>query len=569
MIFKGNTLGLPSKFAPANGSFALVGHDWIAPSVSIEIPSGRVESIIRVSGGTFALTGTATPLVVDLVVRADSQLEDMKGFQLSHVRSLTLASSARVDMAEAFVVSGLDNCTLEADATLEARSILLEAVDVTLAASGAAIHADGRGFAAGQGSGAGCLPYSHTQGWGASHGGKGGNGYGSTCTTQITYGNRAAPITMGSGAVSGGSGGGAIKLVVSDTLTLKSGSRISANGNGHSRYGGGAGGSVWLRATVINAATDSTIAATGGNGGSCSRCWLSNGYRTFTSGGGSGGRILVELGASVGAFSPIVQLQGGSGVSAKGGSFKVVGLLTKTVQVNILQVSTLLLLSSFELDNIRGVSLLSSSTVTLTATMTLEGLVETNVGDAAVIETVASIALESGHTTLDSNARITAETEIDVQTHTLTTANSVVVEAAAVTIAATNAVIGVNSQIRTDRHASSNAGGVLDMEVNQTLTLGAGARLSSDGDSGKGGSVRVSATTLAAAPTAVFSALGGRGSGAQGKIGATLTSPTQSQAVHVSPTVTCRHCHCQHLPTPPPLYYRHHPTNTPPLPPRT
>ena len=88
-------------------------------------------------------------------------------------------------------------------ASMSASTVLIDATTASVAGT---IHADGRGFAAGQGDGKGCDSYH-----GGSHGGTGGMDWDGSSCTQTTYGEMAAPVTWGSGAgrSSGGAGGGA------------------------------------------------------------------------------------------------------------------------------------------------------------------------------------------------------------------------------------------------------------------------------------------------------------------------------------------------------------------------
>jgi hypothetical protein len=123
--------------------------------------------------------------------------------------------------------------------------------------TGAVITADGRGFAAGAGPGAGWAG-SGCGDRGASHGGKGGTSNNSNCVLP-TYGSITAPTTLGSGGY-GSSGGGAIVLTVGGSATVFG--TITANAY-DGNYAPGAGGSVFLSASSL--AGNGTLRANGGN----------------------------------------------------------------------------------------------------------------------------------------------------------------------------------------------------------------------------------------------------------------------------------------------------------------
>lgn len=178
---------------------------------------------------------------------------------------------------------------------------------------GGGIGGDGRGYAGGQGPGAG-LSYPTTP-YGYTGGGAGYGGYGGTSITNATggnaYGSASAPMDMGSGGghgydVSpyylGGAGGGALTLNVAGTLFLYG--TITANGSAGvgSGSGGGSGGSVYLTAGTLAGA--GTISANGGSGD------LPYG------GGGGGGRVAAYFGTN--AFTGRLLARGGPGANYGG-----------------------------------------------------------------------------------------------------------------------------------------------------------------------------------------------------------------------------------------------------------
>ncbi len=151
--------------------------------------------------------------------------------------------------------------------------------DLTIEA-GAAIDANGRGYAPGQGPGAG-----PTGGYreGGSHGGMGGLGYGGQIA-QPTYGPVVQPATLGSGAVF--AGGGMILLDIQGELILD-GTLAARNAASSAGRGGPAGGSIRVRAREItgNGLIDVSGGPTSFRG--------SAGYGS--AGGGGGGRTALVL----------------------------------------------------------------------------------------------------------------------------------------------------------------------------------------------------------------------------------------------------------------------------------
>ncbi|MFL5812378.1 MAG: beta strand repeat-containing protein [Bdellovibrionia bacterium] len=180
--------------------------------------------------------------------------------------------------------------------------------------SGSYFSADGRGYPAASGPGAGAN-YLYSGGGGA-HGGVGTNGYNATAGGTTTYDSGLQPTLLGSGGGSatssgsaGGAGGGAIKLIVSGTLTVNG--ALSANGNdttitSSASGGGGAGGSLWLQVGTL--AGTGSITAKGGTAPSTST----------QGGGGGGGRIAIYY-SSANSFTGTVSAAGGSGYASSTG----------------------------------------------------------------------------------------------------------------------------------------------------------------------------------------------------------------------------------------------------------
>ncbi|MFN0150483.1 MAG: hypothetical protein ACKVU1_07220 [bacterium] len=190
-------------------------------------------------------------------------------------------------------------CSLDADVFVSGNAVLSapqgQTLDLVIAGdltieSGSSVSVNGRGFAPGQGPGAG-VPGAN-QGGGGGYAGRGGTG-GAGSPGGLTYGSVTAPWSegaFGSGGGStlrGGAGGGAIHLVVGGTCTVDG--VLSANGDdgrtgGGAQGGGGSGGSVWLEAGTLAGA--GTISANGGAGG------VSGGA---AGGGGGGGRLALVI----------------------------------------------------------------------------------------------------------------------------------------------------------------------------------------------------------------------------------------------------------------------------------
>jgi hypothetical protein len=174
--------------------------------------------------------------------------------------------------------------------------------DIRVAIDGA-ISADSRGYAPGEGPGAGVDAY---HAGGAGHAGAGGDAD-EGAAGGSTYGSFSAPVTLGSGGGvgfgSGGAGGGAIRLALTGDLIVDG--RVSADGDDATGYsGGGAGGSVWIQAASLSGS--GRISASGGAGGGAT-----------LGGGGGAGRVALYLDTpttwSIGGGDQAAQTLGGGG----------------------------------------------------------------------------------------------------------------------------------------------------------------------------------------------------------------------------------------------------------------
>ncbi|MCE2654518.1 MAG: hypothetical protein LW650_14030 [Planctomycetaceae bacterium] len=192
--------------------------------------------------------------------------------------------------------------------------------NATITATGR-IEAVGRGFAGGNGPGAGSNSTSGAFGAaGGGHGGRGGDG-GPFAGGQV-YGSATQPTDMGSGGGSysgnaGGSGGGAVRFTVGGLLT-HNGVMIADGTAGSSAAGNGSGGSVWITAGTI--VGNGSVLARGVNGSS----W----------GPGGGGRIAIYSCNQPGTLT-ISAAGGGAGnggVTGQAGSVFTTG--TSTISIS-------------------------------------------------------------------------------------------------------------------------------------------------------------------------------------------------------------------------------------------
>ncbi|MFZ4573494.1 MAG: hypothetical protein ACOYN0_03790 [Phycisphaerales bacterium] len=165
---------------------------------------------------------------------------------------------------------------------------------------GSRIDASGRGFAGGNGPGAGPSGTQITAAApGGGHGGRGAKV--GAVAGGISYGDLLSPRTFGSGGGSsgtriGGAGGGAVRLVVNGVMTLDG--RIVCDGRpGEGVAGSGAGGSISINAASL--VGSGSISASGADGAAG---W----------GGGAGGRVALITGTST--FSGVVTANGGASV---------------------------------------------------------------------------------------------------------------------------------------------------------------------------------------------------------------------------------------------------------------
>ncbi len=169
------------------------------------------------------------------------------------------------------------------------------------------ISADGHGYPAAQGPGAGSG--GGYGGSGGGHGGRGGSG-GLGFVGGARNGSATSPDDFGSGgggpSSGGGRGGGRIRIIVADSLHVDG--VVSAHGDGASgaQSGGGAGGTIFASTSYLSGS--GLLAASGGASGPTGGA--------AAGGGGGGGRVLVEYVSST--FGGSLDVAGGTGVGEDG-----------------------------------------------------------------------------------------------------------------------------------------------------------------------------------------------------------------------------------------------------------
>ncbi|MFA6447395.1 MAG: DUF11 domain-containing protein, partial [Patescibacteria group bacterium] len=198
--------------------------------------------------------------------------------------NVTISESCNFSLGFTYVFTGTLTIPMDVIVSAPFNSELAPPVEIqadSIVVNGS-INTDGKGFPAGQGTGAG----------GADSGGSFG-GLGGGAAAGITYGNAASPNRLGSGGASG-AGGGSFKLVAG-SITVNG----SITANGESVFtpatGAGSGGSIWIVSTGAFAGSGS-LTANGGN--------------ATAGGAGGGGRIAIT--AATYSFSGTVTSAAGA-----------------------------------------------------------------------------------------------------------------------------------------------------------------------------------------------------------------------------------------------------------------
>ena len=246
----------------AFGGTASAGSDGGAGTIYLQTASNPTASVIVDNDGN---EGAYTPFNffgvtnLNVLVTNRSQIS-LGGGQTWNVNSLIVASNCAISCFSTNAGGQLSNQWAGAGITIQAQTVTIE--------EGAEIIADGLGYTAGNGPGAGIR-----ESWGAG-GGYGGLGGTVNSTGGGAYGSLTEPTDLGSGGSdAGSSGGGAIDLEVAGMLQING--AISANGV-TGGYSGGSGGSIWLQAGTLSGS--GSIQANGAYG---------------NNNGGGGGRIAV------------------------------------------------------------------------------------------------------------------------------------------------------------------------------------------------------------------------------------------------------------------------------------
>ena len=172
---------------------------------------------------------------------------------------------------------------------------------------GSGINANGRGYAAETGPGAGSVDNSFNGAGGAGYGGKGGRAKDATGLAGDTYGSTNAPLAAGSGGGwalhYGGRGGGLVRIEAARTVTLH-GSLTADGASGIAAGGGGSGGAILVSCSNLVAGAGAELAAGGGDG------------EPLLSGAGGGGRVAVWVDLTAAAKAKLLAGQDAPEASA-------------------------------------------------------------------------------------------------------------------------------------------------------------------------------------------------------------------------------------------------------------
>ena len=334
--------------------------------------------------------------------------------------------------------------------------------------AGGVISADGAGFAAGQGPGAGEAgggnQFNNNGGGGGGYG-----GFGGVARVPLggpSYGSMMQPLELGSGGGTahgaGGRGGGRLKIAAG---TLRVDGRISANGrDGESSApeatfkipsgGGGSGGSVLISASNLQGA--GMIAADGGIAPTL----------YGAGGGGSGGRMAVTYGST--AFTGSLSARGGTGSQAGGAGTIVYGSelrVGSSVQGAITPIPS----GTYSFATIRAST---GAVVELTSNATVNG-------SNLFVEGPSLLRLHTGVLNV-SRIELLPLAEFRYDGGTLTVTDVVVGSSAILTVdtrlKATQLTVRSGGLVT---HAAKNA--AFELAITNTLTVEAGALISADG----------------------------------------------------------------------------------------
>jgi len=302
--------GLGSITANGGSGAAIHGGGGGGGRIAIQCGTNNFSGRLTAYGGGGSQTGGAGTIFTQLTGQNGMLLVDNGGrtgtnstVTLPTVADVVISGNAGVTASGQFY-SG--NLTIATNSTLTAPGLGLSASNMIVQAGGI-VSADGLGYPAGSGPGAGHIYFSggYNYSGGGGHGGYGGAASVTNGAGGSTYDSQTSPATLGSGGGGssegsiGGAGGGALQLTVAGNLLVDG--RITANGvNGTGvAGGGGSGGSIYLNAGTFAGAGSITV-----NGG--------YGADSF-GGGGGGGRIAIIAGAN--SFAGNISSSGGGGAN--------------------------------------------------------------------------------------------------------------------------------------------------------------------------------------------------------------------------------------------------------------
>ena len=284
-----------NTFAGLVSAYGGGGYAWGGAGTIYTKANNQNTGLVAVDNGGQAGTNTSWSAtgIVDVAVKGGAVLT----FSGSpRIGNLLIASNGWVSSASSPALPATLTMMVTGNATIQA---------------GGGIIADGNGYPAGKGPGAGTSSFGANGyfsggggygGYGASSGGspaaRGGNAYGVVAEPDAGSGGGSY-----SSIFAGGPGGGSIILNVTGTLQVDG--RISAAGGpGVSvNFGGGSGGGILLTAGTLTGS--GVISANGGAG-------------KGMGGGGGGGRIAITYNTST--YFGLVSAYGGSGGYAWGGA---------------------------------------------------------------------------------------------------------------------------------------------------------------------------------------------------------------------------------------------------------
>jgi RHS repeat-associated protein len=452
------------------------------------------------------------------------------GLTIANGATLTLGGGSTLTVTGALVVTGNSSLVLQsvsnsaqvngtwqgAGATVNAGSVQVDA--------GSSINADGQGYLALAGPGAG----PQGNGVGGSYGGLGG-----AQTANLIYGSASAPVDLGSGGgvynVSTGVGGGAIRLIVTGTLTNNG--VISANGASVTGSGGGgAGGSVYV--------TTGTLAGSGvftANGGA-----NLNQYGT----GGGGGRVAIYY-AGPSTFTGFTTSTA-AGASLYGTVGTVAFFDTSAANNNLeiyqnfpIPASSNITYNSITVQNAATLTVGGGSTISVTGSILVTGnssMVLQSINNAAQVNGTwqgAGVTLNAGSVQVDAGSSINADGQgylaldgpgAGPQGNSIGGSYGGLGggQLTNLTYGSASAPTDLGSGAGVYNAYGGVGGGAIRLIVSGTLTNNGiisanGASLTGEGGGGAGGSVYVTTATLAG--SGVFTANGGSNTNQNGQGG--------------------------------------------------